>query len=311
MVGAGVVVLALYNVFTKKLLNNQIIWKSREAALTALITGIASAMFFVVAVATGGPQIHDGFWRAAIITGVLNVGVLYGHVRSKALEDVSLVVPISSTTPALVIVVSMFILGEFPTPLGWLGVWLLAVGTYVLNIQDFWQALAKRRQIENASQSKMAYYASIWFAPFLALRSSAGVRWAFGVALLATISLNYDGVVARTANIAFGCGCTYTIAAVGNLAIALSRREFDGLRPANTLKGVLPLAVMFVLIHLLINPAFRETLVSYVGTLKRLSIPLTIIFAYLLVGEKKSFLGRLGGGLVMAIGATLIALGMQ
>ena len=56
------------------------------------------------------------------------------------------------------------------------------------------------------------------------------------------------------------------------------------------------------------SAALRHGITPYVGALKRLQIPLVIILAYIFLGEKENFRGRFVGGILMVIGATLIAL---
>ena len=72
---------------------------------------------------------------------------------------------------------------------------------------------------------------------------------------------------------------------------------------------VLVIATCLFLGIFLSNSAFRYDIVPYVGTLKRLQIPLTILFAWYFLGERENFKGRLFGGSLMAVGAIFIALG--
>jgi drug/metabolite transporter (DMT)-like permease len=309
LVLVGCVFAALYNIASKRMQIGH--WKERSSALVALHQGGASLLFLGIAFATGGPQIHPGFWFAAIATGILNIGIMYGKMRGRALEDVSLVAPIDSTTPAIVIVTSFLLLGEMPGRLGWAGIWLLALGMYDLNLEDFRTKLEARlgEQEPSASWGRRAWrWFLLWTSPFRALATSKGVRWAFFASMLATVSLNYDGVSARQANVAFASCIVFGIAALGNLVVALTRKEFSGLAPGDTLRHVAPAAILFTLSNYVTNFAYRETIVPYVGTMKRVQIPLTIILAYILLGEKKSFRSRLFGGTLMAIGAVCITL---
>jgi uncharacterized membrane protein len=54
--------------------------------------------------------------------------------------------------------------------------------------------------------------------------------------------------------------------------------------------------------------AIDLTLVSYVISIKRLSIPLTVLFSYFLLGEKESFKERAAGSILMAVGVLLITI---
>lgn len=294
----GAVIAALYTVLTKKVQTGG--WENRSAALVFLHFGGAATILFAITPLTGGTQIQEGFWLPVAATGTLNIAILYSGMRARSLEDVSLVTPIASTTPAIVILTSIVILGEYPTKWGWLGIWLMVVGTYMLNIVEVWRVLS-----EKSGKGGVAVY----FAPFTALTKSKGVRWAFLAALLGSVSLNYDALVARKANVAFGSGCVCLFAALGNLAIAHWRKEFRGVTFRDALHKTGLYALLLAPAVYLFEYSFRFSIVPYVGALKRLGIPFTIILAYLLLGECKNFRERFIAVLIMTTGATCIALG--
>jgi drug/metabolite transporter (DMT)-like permease len=296
----------LYNVFTKQVLTNG--WKERTSALVAIHQVLGAALLFLTIPFTGGFQLTHGMWWPIVATGVLNIGIMYGSMRARALEDVSLVTPIASTTPALVIITSMFILGELPSRTGWIGIWLLVAGTYVLNIQDVRQKLSERVGAKQAS-SWFARTVKTYFAPFFFLGKSRGVQWAFFACMLGAFSLNYDALVARRTNIGFGVGCVLLIAGAGNLVIALKRREFRGIKPVAAFRKSFGIGVLYAAALFVTNYGYRHAIVPYVGTMKRIQIPLTIILAYFILGERKSFSDRLMGGILMALGAVLISIG--
>jgi len=323
--GVSVAELGWYNVAKKSELNNQHVWKERDAAFISMVMCGTGVLLFATAMATGGPQItthelswNSGFWVPVLATGFLNIFIQYANVRSFALEDASLVGPISSTTPAIVIVMGMMFLGEYPGVNGWIGIWLLAIGTYLLQIRDLFEAVKEHKLSKSRGtleqvvvhESGFREWLSLVLAPITALKASAGVRWAFLTVLLACITLNYDALVARNANVAFASACVFGLAGVGNLAYALRHRQFRGLDPLYAFQAIVLLIVLFAMLHVVLNVAFRATLMSHIGALKRLSIPLTILGAYFFLGEKKSFGGRLVGGIIMTIGAILISLDM-
>ncbi len=72
--------------------------------------------------------------------------------------------------------------------------------------------------------------------------------------------------------------------------------------------GPLFLAIVYAAANVITNLAYHSSLVAYVGTLKRLMIPITIILAYFILKEKENFKDRLLGGALIAIGAILIGL---
>jgi len=54
--------------------------------------------------------------------------------------------------------------------------------------------------------------------------------------------------------------------------------------------------------------AFEITNVSYVVSIKRLSIPITVVFSFFMLNERDSFKQRISGSAIMIIGALLISL---
>lgn len=301
---AGSFVLALFAVLSKYYQRGN--WANRSALVAATASGGAACMLIAYSLALGGPYLQEGWVLPVILTGILNIGIIYARTRARAIEDVSLVTPIDSTTPAIVIFTAIVINGEYPPFLGWLGIWVMVIGTYVLNIQELREKLLKSQEL--AALSWWRKQLRIWLTPFLVFRKSAGVRWALFAALLASISLNYDGQAARRADVGFGFGLIYAIVAVGNLAIALilgecRKVDWKGLALRWGVLG-LPMALGTALVAL----SFRYSLVAYVGTVRRITIPMAIVLAFLILGERKSFSQRIVGGIIMAIGAALITL---
>ncbi len=215
----------------------------------------------------------------AIVTGVLNIGIQYFVMLAKSHEDVSLVTPISASTPAVVIVTSLLILGEKTSNVGWFGIMLLVIGTYVLNIQAY---IDQRKKSERPRLRD-------WLAPFLLITKSRGVRYAFIGVLLSTVSLNYDALVSRRANPFFGVTVIFGIVSIFNFLLwyvkERSATSTVDHRPiaSSLLLAIVIAGVIAALANGITNYAFRYAIVPYVGTLKRLQIPLTIILAYWLL----------------------------
>jgi len=295
--------LAISQVLSKYFQNGE--WAERSALVASLQSGAASIMLFTFSFMTGGPHLSSGWLLPILATGFLNIGIIFAKMRARALEDVSLVTPIDSTTPALVIITAMIIVGEYPSALGWLGIWVLVIGTYILNIQELRQKLLGR---QNAAGSKLKRELRVWFAPFLALNKSAGVRWAFFAVLLSTFSLPFDGLTARRADVGFGFGLVFAIAASGNLIFAFARHEHKGVKAKEVVQRFFALGLTFATSTILTGLAFQISLVAYIGTMKRMTIPFAIILAFLFLKERKSFKQRIVGGTIMAAGAVIIAL---
>ena len=291
----GGLYLAVFSIESKRQLNSG--WKETPALFTLYSRLIAAGFLLIIAACTGGMELSEGWWLPLLVTSFLNIGIQFAHVRAQALEDVSLVTPIAATTPAIVILTSMW-WGEFASPLGWLGVWVLSLGTYILNMGEY---VEKRR---SSGDTRLR----TWLMPFLLLWRSKGMRYAFLCALLATFSLNFDAQAYRKANVAFASAIMYTIAALPNAAMASTewkrRAELTRPRVSSLVLVGLFLCISACFSHL----AFRYSITPYVAALKRLAIPCTIVLAYLILHERVNFRGRLLGGTVMAVGAMLIGI---
>ncbi len=304
LVVAGAFALAIYNILGKVLQRGK--WSKRTALVAVAASSGASILLLGYSLATGGPRLSDNWVFPVVATGILNIGIMYAKLKARALEDVSLVSPIDSTTPAVVILTAMMIVGEFPTGMGWLGIWVLVLGTYILNIQE----LRQNRLRKNNGEPKWRQELKIWLSPFLMFGKSRGVRWAFLAVGLSTLSLPYDGLVARRVDVGFGFGMVFLIVAIGSILLMVVKREYPNkIKWNGFVARVILLGLTFGIATVLFGLAFQISMVAYVGTIKRITIPFTIILAYMFLGERKFFRQRIAGGVIMAIGATLIAIG--
>ena len=304
LVSAGALFESFFNISSKR--GVDVAFKGRESLLVTLYSGGAGViLLFLFFTLHRDADIVAGFWFAMWATIVLNVGIQWLQTRAKAVEDVSLVTPIAASTPAIVIVTSMILLREYPSVLGWIGIYFLVVGTYVLNVQGYLNELRVRGD-------KVGWRE--WLAPFILLSRSAGVRYAFSAAVLGAVSLNYDGLIVRRADAFFALGTKWMlVGALSGFWVWRKNRfrvRINGkLLPAPSTNFLLVVMALAIAISGSLNAfAYRLAIVPYVGSLKRLSIPFTVVLAYLLVGERTMFRSRLVGGFIMAIGVALIGL---
>lgn len=315
---------AWYNVEAKRVLNDTSTWRGREAAFTTIVFLGAGTLLCLSSFLKGGAEISDWSisWRSGVVvplilTGAINIVIMLSIAKANSLENLMLVAPIETSTPAPVIFFGILILGERPLVWGWLGIIVLAVSTYSLGIVDLWESLAfadaegriaTLEKIVGGSRGTVRFWFLLWFAPLISLFLSRGARWAAGAAFLGLISSNFDALVFRNANIGFAQGVIWFIVAGGNYAIARKRKEFEGLDLAKALRALeLPIALMACLC-LCVDIPYRAALMSHVASLKRLAVPFTMIGAYYVLGERKNWRGRVVSGLLMTSGVVLIGI---
>lgn len=278
--------------------------------LTALILGV---IYITRWGFTAPPQLLPGFWGAILVGAAANFFIQYfdGKAATYKKGEVSFTKPLQALTPGLIVLLALT-LGEVPGVLGWSGVALMAVGSWVILMpkrpEHWWDYLGPLYRLR-------------LILHFRALspddRERAIVVWlAFGSAALGTVGLLCDGLYSRRGGDMQGLMLAL-ITLTGLLAVAYSinyavslrsgvrRAELRALLEWRYLMALAGFGVMWAAHAWLISPVFTETFVAYVGTLKRLSIIMSVILGYLLFREE-DFKKRLGSAALIVAGAVLI-----
>ena len=103
--------------------------------------GFAVPLFFIALPSIAIPSIDATFWGVILLLP-LEITAIILYVKASPL---SLAVPFLALTPIFLLVASFLILGEFPDKSGVLGIFLIAIGAYLLNIhtrtQSFWEPI--------------------------------------------------------------------------------------------------------------------------------------------------------------------------
>ena len=244
-----------------------------------------SAFLAVAAIPAGVPDISPGFWTALGVTGPLAAITLYCYVKGLEASDLSLAVPMLTTTPLFLLATSPVMLGEFPGPVGVAGIVCIVAGSYVLNLGH-----AKRGILE----------------PFRALARNRGARLMLLVAFLWSVSSNIDKIGLRHSSPTFWIMCSFGITTVWLTPVAwkLSRRGFGQVRLAplelmatGFLEAVTCVCQMY---------ALTVAIVPYVISVKRLSAVFAVLLGWLVLGEGQ-VRERLAGATLMVLGVFLVA----
>ena len=247
---------------------------------------IVSVILFVISIIKGIPEISPSFYIAVLATVVLNILITIFYYRALKITDLSLAVPMSSFTPVFLIVTSFIILREFPSNFGIIGIILIVFGSYILNMKG--------------SDKK-------FLDPIKNILTNKGVLMVLIIAFLASISTNFDKLVVTNSDAVFGSAVAYLLLAVSFFIISIYKKyEIRNIVRNNLYKFfVVGLPIVFVVIF--INLAYTMQIVSYVISLKRLSIIFSVLFGVLFFKEK-NILRRSIGALIMLAGAIIIIL---
>ncbi len=84
----------------------------------------------------GTPNVSEAFYFMMLLSIGLDVIAFICSIKGIQLSDLSLIVPLSSFLPVFTIIFNAILFQEFPTPIKFLGILLIVVGVYVLNLKD-------------------------------------------------------------------------------------------------------------------------------------------------------------------------------
>ncbi len=231
-------------------------------------------------------KFNHQFFIALIISGTINTAAVILYHRAIAKGDISVVVPMLSFTPLFLLLVSPFIIGEFISWNGVVGIILIVIGSYLLNVN------LKKDGI---------------FSPLKSLVKNKGTRYMLIVAVILSISANYDkkGIEASSVlqyllfiNFYITIGTTLFAISKGKLSIGAVWQER---------KNLLFVGVITSLAYFVHMTALSLTLVAYVIAIKRTSGMISVILGYFFLKEK-NIRERLLGTAIMFIGVLFIVL---
>lgn len=290
---------------------------------------IPLAMITVIYLGVWGPNIPEvlpGFWRAVFLCAFVNVFIQFSNAKaaSFAKGDASLTAPLQAMTPGMITLLGL-ILGEWPSKIGVAGILTMAGGSYIL----LWDKMPTRWWEWFGPVKRLVYLSKLRDLNEEEKSKTLAVSFAFLSACLGTFGLLFDGLFTRRGINMQGATMGYTglmlilvltyciwyKVAPGSKNFSfgnLFSQVFRGL-PAKTGFKKYLLAIFFFgfgiawLAHFFfIWPAFYETFIAYVGTLKRFQILMTVVLAHFLFGEGE-FKKRLTASIVVIIGALLIS----
>ncbi|MEO1590554.1 MAG: EamA family transporter, partial [Cyanobacteria bacterium J06632_22] len=247
----------------------------------------ALGLFVTMLATTGLPPLGPGYVWALLIGGGLNILAFMFYVRAIKVADLSLTVPLVTLTPLFLLFTSPLIVQEWPTRSDAVGVVLLVIGAYVLNLTP---------------QSGQ----SVW-SPLMTMIKNPGSRMMLGVAFLWSITSNFDKVgTVNSSPLCWGASL-FAVVAAGMVPLMLlsSVRATPTRPPTRAVLTALPtlgltgvfnaVAVGFQFAALTLAP------VTQVIAVKRMSTVISVLFGCLLFQEP-GLQQRLAGAAIMVVG---------
>ncbi len=237
---------------------------------------------------TSIPVIQEGFWLNGILFAIVQVFAVV--CLSKALKkgDISLVTALMKISLMLLLIWGYFALDEIPTPMGVLGVFLSVIGVYLLNV----------------THTRI----SLW-APFAAIFTDAGQRWAFLAAVGYVPSVVFLKKMAMLSSPVFAIFFSYLFCAllITPYTLYKSWRHFPGI--TRHWKSFMGLGFFAAISTWFGTTAYTLTASSYVEAIKQVDILLSMLIGHYFFQESAKIRLIWPGAVVILIGMVLIKTG--
>jgi drug/metabolite transporter (DMT)-like permease len=276
---------AVKDVFSKQNL------KKNDEYVVAWSLAFFSAIFlapflFFIEIPQLNPQLNPQFWIALLIGSSINAVTAILYIKAIKLSDLSLTVPLVALTPLFMLLTSPLIVGEYPNFFDCIGIFLIVTGSYLLNIKEKSQG---------------------YLAPFKALLHQPGPKLMLIVALLWSITSNFDKIGVQNSSPIFWLFSLFTTMSLLLLPVLLHKTP----NPSRKIIQQLPLLAAMGFVNALgvvfQMQALTMTLVVQVIAVKRTSVLMGVLFGHFIFKEK-DIQQRLLGSAIMIMGVFFITL---
>lgn len=230
------------------------------------------------------PHLNSQFFLALLAQTPLAIVTSILYMKTLKSSDISLSIPLLTFSPLFLLLISPLMVKEFPPLLGIVGVLLIVFGAYFLNIQAKHEGL---------------------LAPFKILLKEKGARYMLMIAFLWAIGSNLDKIGTINSSPIFWPIALNFCSSVVLTVFCLGRKKALKNLPEN-LKVFLPVSIITALGFVSQVTALSMAYVSYVVSITRMSVLISIVLGVVIFKEK-GFKVRLIGGTIMVSGVFFIA----
>lgn len=233
------------------------------------------------------PNFTPKLWILLLSAGILNSFTTLIFVRAINNSDLSLISPIMNFTTLFTLLSAYFILGESPSYLGLVGIILLFVGAYLLNLKE-----RHKGHLE----------------PLKALLRDKGAKLALTVAFIYSITSNIHKVGIASSSPVFWAIMLNLAVSVFLLPVVLFKSKNYVAQIKTKWRDLASIAMMTALSLIFNMIAFSLTLLVYVSAIKRTTALMGVLFGKWFFNEKH-FQERLLAAIIMMIGVAFILFG--
>lgn len=273
---------------TRDLAAKRVLTKQNSLLFTWLLFALPLPAIYAADLIAGVPRPAPGFYSAIFTALPLEILAQILYMQALRLSPLSIAAPLLSLSPVFMLAVPLLLIGERISLVSGFGVLLIAAGAYLLN------ACAARKGV---------------LEPFRALLRERGALFMCLVALLFsfTATLSKKAIMLSSPFHYMAVYWTSLVVAMAPLlAVHYRGRWREALEGGTIRKALLP-ALLFVTAVMAAAIALGMAKVTYVTSIKRLSVMFSIILGGMVLKEG-GMRERLAGGACMVVGFGLIVL---
>jgi drug/metabolite transporter (DMT)-like permease len=232
------------------------------------------------------PSLDRTFWIATLSALPLEIAALILYTKALKVSPLSLTMPFLALTPLFLIIMAYVIVGESVSIYGGIGIMLVALGSYTLNLHKMKYALLE---------------------PVKAIFREKGSVMIILVAFIFSITASLGKIAIEHSSPFFFGSFYFILITILFTPIAMVKNR-GGLKISK--KDILPLSsigVTFALMIIFHMLAMSLVNVAYMISIKRTSLLFSILYGHLLFREEKIAEKALGA-IIMLLGFVLIVI---
>lgn len=223
------------------------------------------------------------YW-VIFFNGILLLISTYLLIKATQMSNLSVSIPMLSLTPLFLVLTSYVMINELPTFYGFIGIFLMVAGIYVIHIKN---------------------YRGGFLGPFKDLAKDKGSIYAITVAFIWSITTNLFKIGVTGSNPLFYSSAVYLFISIVMLPLLFIKLKEKIGEVKSNFNLLMLLGALSAFITATAAYAILVANASYVIALKRSSVIFSVIIGFALFNER-NFKQAIIGATIMFVGAVLI-----
>ncbi|UCH81068.1 MAG: EamA family transporter [Nitrospiraceae bacterium] len=274
--------LATSDTLTKRMLASRDEYYVAWARLVFCLPPLALSFLFIEI-----PSLDRTFWAATFCALPLEILAIILYTKALKVSPISLTVPFLALTPLFLIGISYIVLGERVSLYGGIGILLMAAGSYALNLHKISRDLV---------------------APFKAIFREKGSLLMIAVAFIYSFTSSLGKLAIEHSSPVFFGSFYFVLVVLFFTPVAIARSSERLVISRQDITPLLCIGLSYAMMIIFHMIAISMTQVSYMISVKRMSLFFSIFYGYLIFKEK-NIRERTLGSIILFSGFLIIVLG--